>query len=431
MTTLRTLVPLLALLLAPVALAQTPTVTGGPMVGATSDTSATIWLRTDGPCEVTVSLSAVAGGGAVNITERTDADADSTATFTFAALQPATEYEYHARIGRERVEGGRFRTMPAAGTGKVTIAFGSCVNMARQAEQPIFDVIAAARPSAFVFLGDNSYFTNDDCKEAATMWARVREQRQNPGLRKLLASTPIFAQWDDHDYGPNDSDRTFKLKTVARDIFKAYWPMPAYGDGDDGIYSRATLGPVDLFVLDDRWFRSPANEPDGPDKAILGPKQRDWLIEQLAASRAPVKLVATGSQFLARYHAFESWQRARVERDAIVDAIRDRKIPGVVFISGDRHLAEALRWPAERAGYTLWEVTSSPLANRSFTRGADVKNEDRAFIYGDGNNFGWIEVDLDARKVTLELRDAQGKTLWSVMPDDLLAPAGEPKKRFF
>ena len=75
--------------------------------------------------------------------------------------------------------------------------------------------------------------------------------------------------------------------------------------------------------------------------------------------------MATASQFLARYHAFESWNRARFERDWLLDGIAAKKVTGVIFISGDRHLAEAMRYPAERVGYTLWEVTSSPLA--SFT----------------------------------------------------------------
>lgn len=425
MTTLTRLFLACWLLLAPVALARGAELAAGPMVGATSDTTATVWVRTTEPTKVRVRVT-----GAGEVAAATTSARDQCATLALAGLTADTEYEYAVLVDDREVARARLRTLPAPGAGKVTIAFGSCVNLGRQPEQPIFDVIAAARPSAFVFLGDNSYFTHEDCKEAGAMWTRVREQRQNPGLRRLLAGTPTFAQWDDHDYGPNDSDRTFGLKGVARDIFMAYWPMPAYGEDGEAIYSRSSLGPVDLFMLDDRWFRSPASEPDGPDKAILGPKQREWLIRELAASRAPVKVVATGSQFLARYHAFESWQRARHERDLIVDAIRDRKIPGVVFISGDRHLAEAVRWPAERAGYTLWDITSSPLANRSFERGGAVKNDDRAFIYGAGNNYGWIEVDLDARKVTLELRDHEGKTLWSVMPDDLLPPAA-PGRRYF
>ena len=75
-----------------------------------------------------------------------------------------------------------------------------------------------------------------------------------------------------------------------------------------------------------------------------------------------------------------------------------RLIAGVIFISGDRHLCEVTAWPADRgAGYTLWDITSSPLANRTFREGGGLPNKDRVFLNGETNNFGWIEVDADAR----------------------------------
>lgn len=418
--------PLLLLALAAPSVAAD--LTGGPLVGATDDTTSRVWVRASGPAEVVVRHRPAAGQGewTTSPAARTRDDADHTLIVPLAGLEPATAYAYEVLVDGAPAPGGpwTFRTLPRPGTGRVTLAFGSCVHMVRQPEQPIFDAIAAAQPDAFVFLGDNSYFDRDDTTDPARMWARVRQQRENPSLRRLIATTPIFAQWDDHDYGPNDADRTFELKEVARDIFTAYFPNPSAGEDGQGIYTRASIGPLDLFLLDDRWFRDPNRQPNSPDKTILGARQRQWLIDGLAASRAPIKVVATASQFLARYHAFESWQLARDERDAIVDAIRDRKVAGVLFISGDRHLAEVIRWPADRVGYPLWDVTSSPLANQTFAGGGKVPNPDREFISGDGNNFGWLEVDADARKVRLELRDQQGKTLWSVEAEGLF-PAAE------
>lgn len=424
--TLASLPLALLLLLAPARAAE---LTGGPLVGATDHATSRLWARTDGPGEVVFRIRPAAAPDArwQEVATRTRDDADNTAVALVEGLAPGTEYAYEVLVDGRPAPGGpwSFRTLPAPGTGRVTLAFGSCVNMARQPEQPIFDAVAAAGPSAFVFLGDNSYYDREDVKDPVRMWARVREQRENPGLRRLIGSTPVFAQWDDHDYGPNDSDRTYALKGVARDIFVAYFPNPSAGEGGEGIYTRASLGPVDLFLLDNRWFRDPNRQPNSPDKTLLGARQREWLLEGLAASTAPIKVVATANQFLARYHAFESWQLARDEREAILDGIRDRGVRGVLFVSGDRHLAEVVRWPADRVGYELWDVTSSPLANTSFQRGGDVSNPDRVFIYGAGNNFGWIEVDADARTVRLELRDEKGETLWAASPEGLFQPAGQ------
>lgn len=425
----------LALLAVAASPAEAAELTGGPLVGWTTDTSARIWVRADGPGQVAVRWwpDGQPAEARTSAAAATRAELDHTAVVVLEGLAPSRAWGYEVLLDGQPAatrSAGRgpwtFRTPPAPGTGRVTLAFGSCVHMGRFPVQPIFDAVAASAPTAFVWLGDNSYYSAEDAKDPALMWARFREQRQNPSLARLLATTPQLAQWDDHDYGPNDSDREYPLQGAARTIFAAYWPNPSAGEDGRGIYTRATVGPVEVFLLDDRTFRDPNRVPNGPDKTLLGARQRAWLIEALATSTAPVKVVATAGQFLARYHGFESWQLARDERDAILDAIRDRKVAGVLFISGDRHLAEVVRYPKDRVGYTLWDVTSSPLANRLFEAGEALKNEDRAFISAKTQNSGWLEVDLERRAVRLELRDAQGQTLWSAEPDDLLPPASAP-----
>lgn len=431
---------LLLLLLASPALAAE--LTGGPLVGWTTHEASRIWVRADGPCEVAVRWWPEGRQGEAKTTAavKVDPALDFTAAVPLEGLQPDGVYAYELLVGGQPVATGSsgrgpwaFRTLPRPGTGRASLAFGSCVHMGRFPVQPIFDAVAKAPPSAFVWLGDNSYYSVEDTKDPRLMWARFREQRQNPSMAKLVATVPQLAQWDDHDYGPNDSDRGFSLKATSRSIFGAYWPNPTFGDGSEGVYTKASLGPIDLFLLDDRTFRDPNRVPNSPDKTILGAAQRAWLLDGLAASTAPVKVVATGSQFLARYHGFESWQTARDEREKILDVIKEKNIRGVMFISGDRHLAEVVRYPAERVGYALWDVTSSPLANRTFEAGAAVANPDRVFLDAAHHNSGWLEVDLEARKVRLELRDDTGATLWSAEPDDLLAPAApaaEQPKQF-
>ena len=50
---------------------------------------------------------------------------------------------------------------------------------------------------------------------------------------------------------------------------------------------------------------------------------------------------------------------------------------------------------------------------------SEHENPDRVFSYGDGMNFGWLEVDATRKTVKLELRDVKGKTLWSHTPQGL------------
>ena len=145
--------------------------------------------------------------------------------------------------------------------------------------------------------------------------------------------------------------------------------------GLDGIYSHVRIGGAEVFLLDDRFWRDPDSLPDGPAKSVLGRDQRAWLEAALAASDAPLKVIAIGHQVLVDYHEWESYAMFAHERRALLDWIRDRRIEGVVFVDGDRHLSELMR--DEREGlYPLYELTASPIANRPFTNRARASQPD-------------------------------------------------------
>ena len=62
--------------------------------------------------------------------------------------------------------------------------------------------------------------------------------------RPLLRHAPQYAIWDDRDFGPSDSDRTFPLREASGAIFERYWANPSYGSepGLDGIWSSFEAG---------------------------------------------------------------------------------------------------------------------------------------------------------------------------------------------
>ena len=67
---------------------------------------------------------------------------------------------------------------------------------------------------------------------------------------------PQYAIWDDHDFGPNDGDKSFVLKETSRKVFMNCWANPSYGEEGKGIYTRITYNDCDFFLMDDRYFRS-------------------------------------------------------------------------------------------------------------------------------------------------------------------------------
>ena len=192
----------------------------------------------------------------------------------------------------------------AADAPELAIAIGSCFFLADPdplwpgadygAGFGIFDAIAAQKPDVMLWLGDNLYLQEPDFYDPASMAARYRRQRAFAPLQPLLTATAHLAIWDDHDYGPNDSDTSYVLKGETLGLFRRYWPNPAAGLPDAaGTFGMARYGDILFFLLDDRWYRSPNAWPEGPDKTMFGARQLEWLKQALvSAPRSALKIVA-------------------------------------------------------------------------------------------------------------------------------------------
>jgi len=309
----------------------------------------------------------------------------------------------------------------------VTIAIGSCFFLAA-AEAPwnastygggyeIFDAIADKAPDVMLWLGDNLYFQTLDEFDPVSMAARYRRQRAHPALARLLVAAPQLAIWDDHDYGPNDADMSYGLKGESLALFRRYWANPSYGLPDAaGIFGRARIGDVDLFLLDDRWYRSANKLIDEPGKTMFGPQQLAWLRNALVYSRATLKLVASGSQLWNRANRFEGLNHYSHEQKALADWLLAQRVEGVMFATGDRHFTELLRI-ARPGAYPLYEFTSSPLTSRPWANPDAAERDNQDVVPGTlvgKRQFGLIRVTgpAKARRIALESYDQKGELLW-------------------
>jgi alkaline phosphatase D len=403
-----------------------PRVLLGPMVGHTTERSVRLWLQLDRPGRLDVTLTGDDGqferGWAIAHPEE-----GNVAVVQVDGLAPRTSYTARFALdGRElevdpRVE---LRTFPPAGVaGRYRIALVSCARMAWDSVQTIWTAIARDRPDVVVWLGDNNYFEHGDSVAGIPadyaslegMAFRHAELRALPTLQPLLRTIPSYAIWDDHDYGPSNSDRTFTLREGSAVLFTRYWANPSYGGpGLDGVWSSFRIGDVEVLLTDNRFWRDPNDAPDSPSKTMLGERQKAWLEERLAASTATVKVVAVGSQVLADYHEWESYANYAYERSEILQWIRTRRIDGVVFVSGDRHLSELQRSEPE-GGYPLYELTASPAANRPFVTGLEIPNPIRLDGYGAGFNYGILDIDTtrDIGTITFRIVDVDGREVFA------------------
>lgn len=341
----------------------------GPTVGHVDQTEAWLWLRAPKVRAVEARITP-AGGEAETRQLPFAALGRGFGRLHLSGLRRDTAYRVAVRVGEAEPVEVRFRTAPAARAwGKLRFAVGSC---AREDAQPVWKVVAAQRPDLFVFLGDHVYYGRraaggNDWDSVPNMIAKQMSQRRRPSLLRVLQSTPSYAIWDDHDYGPNNSTRRFPLRAESRLVHRYLWANPGCGEEGEGVYFSFRRGPVEFFLLDDRSFK----EVGVPlaQRTIYGAKQLEWLRRGLQRSSAPLKVVGSGTQVLLGYPLAEGWQQAPAEKERFLNWARGADLGPVLFLSGDIHISELYRVPHQKKqpkGAAFWELTSSGLATDAF-----------------------------------------------------------------
>lgn len=401
----------------------TPRLMQGPMVGAVTDDSISIWIRVSGPyrCQLEVDRRPDFASPILSEPVHTKKENDYCATLTIGNLQPDTRYYYRISVNSDLDSYSRnrmpFYTKTAPPTNRPTrfsIAFGSCARIQRDREQAIWNIVNEWNPDLFFWLGDNVYA---DTLDADIIAEEYRRQRELASIQSLLCRVPQLAIWDDHDYGLNDHDKTNPIKQEALEIFRLYWPNLSYGlPSVPGVFFKYRYGHVDFFFLDVRYHRDPNRVPDSPEKTMLGKQQLSWLKEELAASDAVFKILISGSGWTkAKGMGGDSWSSFIAERNDLFDYIRDREISGVVLLSGDTHVGElnCVPW-SEQGGYDLYDLVSSPLAQSPgtgwFARRPEIRIRP---LYYSSPNFGFIEFEIgESPSLRFNLVDPQGYTVW-------------------
>jgi alkaline phosphatase D len=390
----------------------------GPMLGEVSETSARVWAQARDGSPLTLTVYR-ADGSTMKRVASPAWEEWCCVVFTVEDLSPGEAYEYAVEGSGQATPRYRLRTAPPRDARRLRVTFGSCFDDYRR-DLPIFDAIRREESDIFLMLGDNCYFLQPDWQSEHTMMLAQLRNRNNPAIRRLLPEVPVLGIWDDHDFGPNDSDGRFPGKDSALRVFKRMWAQRAYGTVETvGIFSAVRVGPVALFLLDGRYHRVENRE-------ILGRGQLQWLLDRLAESDAPIKLIVSGSQVLPEAtvpKGWECWRKdAPGELEALLSGIEQRGIEGVLFVSGDVHLGYLIRTRGralsdERRGPEFWELTSSPLANHPWTErlvGAGLY--DPSLLQEEAvPNYGVVDIDLDraGREIILSLRDERGGALFT------------------
>jgi len=290
-----------------------------------------------------------------------------------AGLKPATRYVYRLQFGPDRQNvrngpAGSFRTHHPPGT-IARHAFVVVTGMNYGAfhdgkgSQPAYTgpdkalgypalaSILKKEPDFFIGTGDNVYY--DSPKEgaattAAAMRKKWHQQFVQPRYVDLFARVPTYWEKDDHDFRYDDCDNTTDREPGVKlglAIFREQVPITDPRDPQAVTFRTVRPGKlVQIWLTENRDYRSPNRSPDGPAKSIWGAEQREWLQRTLAESDATFKVLVSPTPLVGPDDLRKKDNHCDIggfqhERDAFFDWAVETGLLGKGFyiICGDRH----------------------------------------------------------------------------------------------
>lgn len=408
-------------------------------VGEVTDRTAVVWGRGFEAGLLTVEARPMGKGATITASTRLLQEGDFTGKLLLTKLRPATRYTYRLRHGKIEVSGTFVTAPPALAARQVRFlwsgdlgAEGHCRHIGEGYR--IFRPMATLKPDFFLFVGDTIYADHRCGSDLVPGYdfiatsleefrSKHRYNRADPHAQDFFRTTSVYAIWDDHDVRNDFAGPTQPLTVAGLQAFIDYWPLVPPKEEPRRLYRKVRWGKlVELFILDTRQYRNDNRQLDGPDKTMLGPAQRRWLLDGVRRSDAIWKVVvssvplsvSTGRQ------TRDSWSSANVsglpeengtgfsvERDAILKTFRANGVKNLVWVTADVHHARVIRhrpWP----DFSFHELIAGPLsASRWQPQPLDVAlHPQPLFGLGDADNFG--EVTIDRLGLTVRVFDASG-----------------------
>lgn len=415
--------------------AQQELLQSGPMLGYSEMREVALWVQTKLAAEVQFLYWDQQTPEKKFWTNKivTEKSAAFTATLIADSLEPGNSYHYDVYINNQKLSFNyptTFRSQPIwkwrGDPPEFTIATGSGAYINEEKyDRPgtpygshyhIFESIHNKNPNLMIWLGDNFYYREPDWNSRTGITHRITHTRSLPELQPLLASTHHYSIWDDHDFGPNDSDKSFWFKEKTLETYQLFFPNPYLNFRDmPGITSFFQYGDADFFLLDNRYHRDP-NKSHKPNKSQLGKTQLQWLKDALCYSEATFKIIAIGGQFLNTTKSHETYSNNGFagERDEIIQFIYNNNIKNIVFLTGDKHFTELSKLQSFK-NPLIYDLTTSSFTSGINTNGDKEQNAlrvENTLIME--HNFSILKFSgsEEERKLIITIYNSYGEKLW-------------------
>lgn len=285
-----------------------------------------------------------------------------------------------------------WNSLPSPAQEETRIAFGSCIYYP---DSPVWASIARQTPDIVLLLGDNVYLRGDDLGDFERTAHRYELLQSNPDFQALERNALMLATWDDHDFGPNNSNRFFAGREQSLRAHRKYWNRAFTKPFPNAVSVALKVGKLKIILADNRSFRE---DPGDESAHHFGPKQMDWIRQLTSTLRSNELLIfASGGQILSppgeHYETLGHYPQERAEFRALLQNIPS----ATVILSGDRHYPEVLQLSAHNK--TLWELTSSPLSAKTVSPKQVSFYKERVFTLTPQRNFGLLTINWNKPRV--------------------------------
>src|SRR5690606_14097220 len=112
------------------------------------------------------------------------------------------------------------------------------------------------------------------------------DNSRQPRQLALQTQVPTQYVYDDHDWGPNDSDGTIPGRGNHLQVYRQVVPHYPLGGINSPVDQYWQIGRVGFILSDLRADADPNNAPDGPGKSMMGAAQKARLAAFLRTTPA-------------------------------------------------------------------------------------------------------------------------------------------------
>ncbi|CAI5719508.1 unnamed protein product [Peronospora destructor] len=256
------------------------------------------------------------------------------------------KYRYELTLFRsgENVRSGSFTTPKVEGNPfDYRVAFASCADEA--SDPKVFEEIKKENALVFLHTGDLHYH-NLAVNNVAAFRDGYDSIFVSPAGKAMLAmDVPFVYMWDDHDFGPDNSDSTAPGRNASVQAYREFVPhYPLIGGSSrtNTVHQAFTIGRVRYILTDLRSARTPNTAPATPTKTVLGKKQKAWFKSELvrATSDPDIRLVIWVNT-MPWLDDERKWGHFGHEQQELVNFIKgnglNKWVP-IVIVNGDAHM---------------------------------------------------------------------------------------------